>query len=129
MPEINIDLPLPLNASVQEGDIAYYVPLEETEVGGFQVPTNQEPIEIGIIQSITMSDGDSDGILDTATLLCEIDDGVIEPSLGDYVFFAKDRAVNETSILGYYAKFKFVNDSKQKAEMFAASCDVSENSK
>ena len=119
MPEINIDLPLPLNASVQEGDIAYYVPLEETEVGGFQVPTNQEPIEIGIIQSITMSDGDSDGILDTATLLCEIDDGVIEPSLGDY----------ETSILGYYAKFKFVNDSKQKAEMFAASCDVSENSK
>ena len=48
---------------------------------------------------------------------------------GDYIFFAKDRSVNETSILGYYAKFRFVNDSKQKAEMFATACDVAENSK
>ena len=83
MPEITINLPTPLNASVQEGDVAYYVPINSTDVGGFQVTTNQEPIEIGIILSITITD----------------------------------------------AKFRFVNDSKQKAEMFATACDVAENSK
>ena len=55
MPEITINLPTPLNASVQEGDVAYYVPINSTDVGGFQVTTNQEPIEIGIILSITKS--------------------------------------------------------------------------
>ena len=129
MPEITINLPTPLNASVQEGDIAYYVPLNDSEVGGFQVPDNQEPVEIGIIKSITITDSNSDGILDNVALLCDIEESTIEPSNNDYIFFAKNRAVNETSILGYYAKFKFVNDSRQKAEMFAASCDVSENSK
>jgi len=129
MPEITINLPTPLNASVQEGYTAYYVPLNTTEVGGFQVPNNQEPIEIGKIKAITISDTDSDGINDNVALLCDIEESTVEPSGGDYIFFAKDRAVNEASILGYYAKFKFVNDSKQKAEMFATACDISENSK
>ena len=122
MPEITLDFPTPLNASVQEGDIAYYVPLQPGTVGGFQVPTNQEPIEIGIIKEIIITN-------DLISLICEIDELTVQPVLGDYVFFAKNRAVNEKSILGYYAKFRFVNDSRQKAEMFATACDVTENSK
>ena len=78
---------------------------------------------------ITITDGNGDGIDDNVALLCNIEESTTEPSGGDYIFFAKDRSVNETSILGYYAKFRFVNDSKQKAEMFATACDVAENSK
>ena len=48
---------------------------------------------------------------------------------GDFIFFAKDRSVEEASLVGYYGEFKFVNNSKQEAELFATSCEVSESSK
>ena len=123
MPDINVTLPTPLNFSVEPGDIAYYIPILNNTVGGFQTnQVGQDMVEIGPIQTITFGDN-------TATLLCDMPNGTIEPVGGDFIFFGKERAVNEASILGYYGEFVFKNDSKQKAEMFSTACSISENSK
>tara|TARA_Y100001938_G_C8098040_1_gene439481 strand:- start:3644 stop:4081 length:438 start_codon:yes stop_codon:yes gene_type:complete len=51
------------------------------------------------------------------------------PAAGDYIFFAKNNLVEQSSILGYYNAVTFTNDSKNKAELFAVSCGVDESSK
>ena len=43
--------------------------------------------------------------------------------------FAKRRSVNMSSLLGYFAKFRITNDSKDKAEMYSIAVDVVESSK
>jgi len=43
--------------------------------------------------------------------------------------FGKDRSVNEASLVGYFAEFEFKNDSKTKAELFSAGCQIQESSK
>lgn len=48
---------------------------------------------------------------------------------GDYISFVKDKRVNTTSLLGYYASINFVNDSKEKAELFSFGSEFSESSK
>ena len=51
------------------------------------------------------------------------------PSSGDYISFAKDKTVNTSSLLGYYASVNFINDSKVKAELFSVGSETSESSK
>ena len=121
MPQIQITLPAnnELNQSVQTGDVVYYI-TANTTVGGFQVNADDaEMIEIGEIQSIT-----GDGINTQVVLTCTIDETTAQPQGGDFLFFGKNRQVNEASIIGYYADLKFSNDSKEKAELFSAACDI-----
>ena len=119
-----------LNASVRPGDIAYFIPAS-TQVGGFTVNLNSdEPVQIGQILEITTTqiDGDDVNNMATLTLVCEITDNGSQPSEGDFILFSKNRAVNEASIVGYYGKFRFKNNSRSKAELFVASCDVNMSS-
>ena len=51
------------------------------------------------------------------------------PTTSDYFFFSKDNGINLTSITGYYAEVEFKNNSTEKAELFATSCDITESSK
>ena len=119
MAQITIALPSPLNVSVQAGDIAYYVQINDTAVGGFQVNEGTSaPIEIGPIISISGS-----------TIVCDNASTNNEPSAGDFILFGKDRSVNEASLVGYFAEFEFKNDSKTKAELFSARCQIQESSK
>ena len=114
-----------LNASVQPGDIAYYIPAN-TLVGGFNVNiSNEDCVEIGVINDIvtTALDGDVNNTA-TWTLICSIGESTPAPQAGDFIFFGKSREVNEASIVGYYGKFRFENNSKEKAELFAASCNI-----
>ena len=53
----------------------------------------------------------------------------ILPANGDFIMFAKRRSVNMSSLLGYFAKFRITNDSKDKAEMYSIAVDVVESSK
>ena len=48
---------------------------------------------------------------------------------GDFIFFAKNNVVHQSSILGYYNSVTLSNDSKEKAELFAVTCEVTESSK
>ena len=43
--------------------------------------------------------------------------------------FAKNKEVNSSSLKGYYAEVKFVNNSNEKAELFSIGSGVSESSK
>ena len=46
-----------------------------------------------------------------------------------FISFAKEKKVNTSSLVGYYADTKFINDSKIKAELFSVSSEVAESSK
>jgi hypothetical protein len=122
-------LSLPLNQSFQIGDIAYWV--KTTTAQGFitQDTASSTPVtEIGVVKSITYEDSDGDGTNDVAIVVTEISDQTEPPEVGVFILFSKDRVVNETSILGYYADFKWVNDSRDRAELFMVGTEVVPNS-
>ena len=52
-----------------------------------------------------------------------------QPNTGDFIMFAKNRVVNTSGIIGYYADIKLVNHTTKKAEMFAISSGIIESSK
>ena len=129
MAEITINLNAPLNQSVQTGDLAYYIKIANNTQGGFTISSSDSNmVKIGTIKSITLSDTNDDGVNDNAALLCDILTGTTEPEIGDFIFFAKDRGTNETSLLGYYGEFLYQNDSRENAELFMTSCEIVENS-
>ena len=45
------------------------------------------------------------------------------------ISFAKDKTVNTSSLLGYYASVKFVNNSQEKIELFSIGSEIQESSK
>ena len=51
------------------------------------------------------------------------------PPNGAFIMFSKDNKVNLSSILGYYASVKFVNDSQEEGELFSVASDIFESSK
>ena len=48
---------------------------------------------------------------------------------GQFILFAKDVRVNESSLKGYYADITFENSSNTKTELFAISSEVTSSSK
>ena len=130
MPDITIQFPYPINQSCQEGDILYYVPVLSGTTGGFVVSNdNADMVKMGPVRTITNIDNDDDGSFDVTQIVCDLGNNIPQPSASDFIFFGKDRLVNESSIVGYYGEFTFKNNSKQKAELFTAACEVTESSK
>tara|TARA_R110000824_G_scaffold239639_1_gene428311 strand:- start:16470 stop:16859 length:390 start_codon:yes stop_codon:yes gene_type:complete len=128
MPDIVLDLKYPVNESCQVGDIAYYTATNSIPAGFTVSQPGTDIVKIGKIIKIVDTDSTGDGNLDLTKLTCDMSNVVTAPSGSDFIFFAKDRRVNETAILGYYNKVKFQNNSRQKAELFSASCEVTGNS-
>ena len=50
------------------------------------------------------------------------------PNDDDFIMFSKHKH-HDAGVLGYYAKAKFINNSTEKAELFAVSSEVIINSK
>ena len=50
-------------------------------------------------------------------------------STTDFLMFAKDKRANTTSLVGYYAEVKLVNDSHEKIELFSVNSEIHESSK
>jgi len=46
-----------------------------------------------------------------------------------FISFLKNNEVNKKSVKGYYAEVKFVNNSKEKAELFSVGSEILESSK
>ena len=46
-----------------------------------------------------------------------------------YFSFSKNSEVNQNELVGYYKTVQFVNNSKDKAKLFAVGTEVTENSK
>jgi len=55
--------------------------------------------------------------------------GFVPPAINDFIFFAKNNAVELSSIKGYYANVNFINDSRKRAELFSVACGVAVSSK
>jgi hypothetical protein len=112
---INIGTMSELNTSAQIGDTVYFC--NTTTTGGMNI-NNSPTIELGVITDFGYN-----------YVKVQVLGNVVTPVPGAFLFFSKDNAVNMSSPIGYYAKAKFVNDSKIKSEMFATACGMFESSK
>ena len=110
------------NASLQIGDSAYFVD-SVNSMGDFGEGTNSlggnDPKLIGVITS----KGASSITIESPSC------GPTEPPDNAFIMFQKDRSVNNTSLLGYYAEVKLINNSTEKAELFALSSEITASSK
>ena len=108
-----------INTSVQIGDTAYYCPT--TSTAGFSTAGNSDIIELGTIASIN----NSTNVIEVTAL----NSSTPIPPVDSFILFSKDSTVNMSSPLGYYSLVQFRNNSLEKGEIFATSCDVFESSK
>ena len=121
-----------INTSVQPGDILYYTPLSSGGGGSnMQVANTSSIVKLGMISHVDFVnntvgvtyDPDPDGVPSSG-------DEIAAPSAGDYIMFEKDKIVNSSSLIGYYASIDFINNKDTKhAELFSVGCEVSESSK
>jgi len=96
------------NISLQVGDIAYYVTPDTSGYNsGFEI--------IGKISAIGKN-----------FIIVPTDPGI---TADDFIMFSKDKAVNNSSLLGYYAEVKLSNDSTDKVELFSIGSEVTQSSK
>ena len=96
------------NISLQVGDIAYYV---TPGTSGY----NSDPEIIGKISAIGKN-----------FIIVPTNPGV---TADDFIMFSKNKAVNNSSLLGYYAEVKLSNDSTDKVELFSIGSEVTQSSK
>ena len=100
------------NDSLQVGDVAYYK--TTTSIGSTDFAYN--PMRIGKIDDIS-----SDSIT--------INSVSSTPGPNDFIMFSKNKSVNNTSLLGYYAEVKIANNSMEHAELFTLSSEIAPSSK
>ena len=122
MPNITLSFQNPINVSVQVGDIAYY--LNDITNLGLHTHSNQEDIiQIGEVLDVNRT---------LNTILCNWNPNptwALFPTHDKFIMFSKDNKANLSSLLGYYAEVKFVNNSPDKAELFSVGVDFFESSK
>ena len=125
MPTINIPFPDPINTSVQVGDMIYAVPLTSagTAANTFRKESLSLALEIGEIWRINNQEG-----LDTSFLpsldVMTTSTPPNYPSAGDFIMFSKNKAVNTSGIIGYYAEVTLKNYSKRDIELFSVAAGV-----
>jgi hypothetical protein len=110
-----------VNFSMQAGDFIYFI--SGFSLGGFDY---QDESNIRFLGEITLIG--AAGNVSAVTVIYDSTQ-VSLPNVGDFIFFAKDKQVNISGLLGYYASVNFVNNSTKKAELFAIGSEISESSK
>lgn len=120
MPILNITLTFnSVNTSAQVGDVIYYTPPPATSTGGFD---SAPLVGTQFLGSIVAINGNA--------IVVEYNSPAqTAPPAGAYISFVKDKRVNTSSLLGYYADVKFINNSTDKAELFSIGSEVSQSSK
>ena len=107
-----------MNVSAQVGDTAYYS-FNPNTVGGFDTVVLPNTVQLGEIIAVTAT-----------SITVEFDDAIVSaPPTNAFISFVKDKKVNTSTLLGYYADIKFVNDSKGKVELFSVGSEIAESSK
>ena len=130
-----------MNVSVQVGDIAY-CSFYPNSVGGFDHSTLSNTKKLGTIVGINVEnvtvgpDPTANNISPhNINIIVEYDAVVLSEAFwtnvvpSAFISFAKEKKINTSSLLGYYADVKFVNDSKKKAELFSVGSELTESSK
>ena len=128
MPVATIIFDHAINSSLQLGDIVYYSPTNSAPNSNIQKTTTSNIVKLGPVGNIN---------LDTNSIVVTYHDlpdstgtsTVFPPLATDYVMFEKDKQVNSSSLIGYYADVKLINNSKKKIELFSLGSEVTESSK
>ena len=128
MTEVTLSFAGAEQPSVQVGDIAYYV-TPSADTGGFQNASQSNLEKIGKVTFVSRNPSGYNSEEALLTIKCDMNNDQNPPEMTDFILFSKDNTVNTTSLLGYYGSVKFKNNSTKHAEMFAASCEISQSSK
>jgi hypothetical protein len=132
MIQINIDNVNGLNESLQVGDAVYAIPtgnqsgaqdLESMDSSGNSISVGIQNL-VGILVGIEVDTNNINLIIDDTFAQLSLSPG----SFDHFIMFSKYNQKNG-DLTGYYAQAKFVNNSKEKAELFAVSSEVVINSK
>ena len=113
-----------INISAQIGDVVYYTPPSNggNPVGGFDTSELVNTAYLGVITAINSN-----------SIVVEYNDNPPHqgaPPAGSFISFSKDKSINTSSLLGYYASVKFVNNSKKtNVELFSVGAEISQSSK
>ena len=148
MATITLTFPNPLNSSLQIGDTAYYMNTADHVITdgeytldnassnpSFSENLSGNPtqayanifIEMGMVTDLPVNMG---GSLSTANQMqVYMNATQTRPTTSSFILFSKDNIANMSSMLGYYANAQFKNASKDHAELFQVSADVSISSK
>jgi len=110
-----------INTSLQVGDAVYYSPVNSISSSGFSGSNNNVTF-FGIVTKINFNTFQVNVIYDNTS-------SVTTPTMGDYIMFGKNKAVNSSDVKGYYAEVKFVNKRTDKVELFSIGSEVSQSSK
>lgn len=124
MPIATLTFTNPLNSSLQIGDIVYYSTPGQAINSSFSTSVTGGMTKLGVVFSISINP-----IQVGVFYLDAGSGGVNPPADGDYIMFEKDKQVNSSSLIGYYADVKLVNDSKGDIKLFSLGSEVSESSK
>ena len=125
-----------LNTSLQIGDAVYAHGVNEQIAGGLQQTNGDTGTTefIGVLRKIET--------ISSNHYKLHVDDDPTKhpfsndnpytglyylPKDNDFIMFSKFEQ-GDSGVLGYYAKARFVNDSKKKAELFAVSSEIIINS-
>ncbi len=127
MPEVQIDFDKKVNTSAQIGDEVYWILAGPN--GEFDWANKENIQNVGYPISGVGINSDQSG--ETGFINIQYPAGSPTwnppPPLA-FVMFAKDNRANMSSLVGYYAKAKFENNSKERAELFIVSAEIKESS-
>ena len=117
-----------LNDSLQVGDLVYTVPtIVQPGSNNAQSATINTgvPNRVGILSRITINNPNQ--------VTLDIDEtqpasNIYAPGPNDFLMFSK-YSQTDGDVIGYYAQAKFINNSKEKAEIYSVGSEVIINSK
>jgi hypothetical protein len=121
MPIASIVFNQAIKSSLQVGDLVYYVSTSTLPNSTIQQGTTTNVTYLGIVTDILPGSNPVINVIYEPT--------VSPPVGGEYIMFEKDKRVNSSSVIGYYADVELINSSDSKVELFALAAGVSENSK
>lgn len=120
--EVTYNFTTQINRSVQIGDALYYASASVTTRPVDTVLSYNDIVKAGSIKTITRTASGGSIVVNQDSL-------VAMAAVGDFIFFSKEAATNNSHMLGYFAEIKLENNSNKKIELFNIATDVFESSK
>ena len=125
MPTLEINFPNEVNTSAQIGDEVYWIIPNAN--GEFDWANLSNINNVGYPISGISPSGSGDGFI---TIDYPQNTTILNPPpQGAFIMFGKNPTINLSGLVGYFAEVEIRNNSKEKAEMFSISSEISVSSK
>ena len=118
MPTATLTFTLPIQTSVQTGDLILYC--NPATVGTFSTAAQSDVVLFGTCLAVSVG---------RLSMTVDHDASIVPPTSSSFILFSKDKYSNPSGLLGYFAKTCFKNTSTTKAELFGVNAHVFESSK